>query len=1517
MNIDEYLATEQFVFQPENTLRLRRRRILNHIKEKRLKFNNNTNNNNNNNSNNSVVIPSIIVSSSSRSLSHLSSLSSLSKSSKVSNRSANHSSSCQNKQLHWRSCEKYLLNKFEPNLQRNQFYELTNNRNRKGRNQLEERYYPSTQTKELLHSSNSVRYGEYNRKRNRASHISRKEISNKENDILQREKEKSRKIGRNKLLERCCSPQYHSIFIPFQSSTSSLTEPSTTTQTTIPLSTCSALVKNSHLRYSSLSITPSSESYRSPSTSSSISLPTTSKRNSFLRRNNSSRKKSNRTSSHISSVDRSKCSKRNRSDYLLPSVTSSLNSNASPCQLTFNESWNNENRSSKSNLNNRIEGVDGEEEEEDRELNILEQSKKETCQQYQTSLEGTDHKTSHSCQGHPKSQKHKEITSTNIIDKEVKFPKNIIFHNCNSGDTNNKDKNNNCDKNNQNYQNRQETYQGKQLYKHLKNRCNNSTSRNNSIDQHCRNRPANHYPYNHTTNKRHNIRCNNKLEERSFIQTHPDHHSHHQHHYQPSTIEIYGENINKNLISCNQSFGKIKNNYLSTPNSSILSSYHGADKRSLSRQKRTKTEKNFVESEEGDPDSRLSTTSFHQLTNDSISDNYSSSQSLTSTSSSSPLSSSGCLCSKCITQTKSQEEEIFTSDIQTTSLKDITTNHLQYSSIQFERTPFVSTSFTHNQQQQHSQHHHQQQQQYHLKHSDLFKHQQQQQNIDNISKQNNFHRNNTFTFDESISKLFCPQTIYRRHLSTKRKHSKNNNSIKSFRNRSVHRKMHDSLDSRNFNNNNNNNNNNLSNSSNSNGTRSNVNNRSKPSSNTDTIKRSKKKSSRQATTTSTTDRNTTAKRTKLKKSLSMSLRSDGISFDETPSQSNSALYRMQQRKFKPKQLTNETNQFLQIPMNMSGIAHHLSANNNYRNHPTFQINSHNRYPYIPNLPLSVEIPDKHDDEKFVNSDLLKEIVSANRHRLVPPNRSDNEADLFNTNSNWSQYSHSCNEDPEFRFSDRFISPSGPLPHNRSKLTLFSKKDTIPLQLQNRKFKKSKNHIPNSDQTENNENLISSLTSRSYAKVSYHKDFEDMDVPAIKSTDYNSGDLVIVKPIVRIARLNLNIVNQRPEYDPLEAINRLTRYDISRYKRGGALIIANSHFINRNTLPGKDIDCSNFSQLFSQFGFHTKIEKNLNTVTMKHVLEQFALEAHRSRFSNNENDEWECVVLLLTSHGLKNKIFGTDEKYIQVHELVKLFSSVLPGRPKLLFIDTCRGDKYYDGKEPSFWSKLNGRLNHAANKTMNKIDTMKSKIESNAKNSTNGKNITNFESWNRNLDGTIPTMISEQPCNIDEEEIDKSNRFHNLPTTRSSDIENEQFENDVGTNNSREQLNKKTSPKDNDLRRKTSRTSEKKINNKVKESDENIMEVMKDTKDLMIGFATVEDYVSWADHVNGSNYIKTLVDEFAKNAWRRDIVRLMKSVGKRLATNPVFNNQKPYIQEAEFHHSFTKDLYFYPGYYYNH
>lgn len=141
-------------------------------------------------------------------------------------------------------------------------------------------------------------------------------------------------------------------------------------------------------------------------------------------------------------------------------------------------------------------------------------------------------------------------------------------------------------------------------------------------------------------------------------------------------------------------------------------------------------------------------------------------------------------------------------------------------------------------------------------------------------------------------------------------------------------------------------------------------------------------------------------------------------------------------------------------------------------------------------------------------------------------------------------------------------------------------------------------------------------------------------------------------------------------------------DVFRYRTdfpcvGLCLLINNKNFhrsTGMSTRNGTDVDAAAVMKTFVNLGYKMLVYTDLTVKDMKEKLQSAALEDHSKHAS------FVCVIL---SHGDEGVIFGTDgvEK---LDVLTKFFKGdkckTLVGKPKLFFIQACRGSEFDGGIE---------------------------------------------------------------------------------------------------------------------------------------------------------------------------------------------------------------------------------------------
>ncbi|KAI3379130.1 hypothetical protein SNEBB_010862 [Seison nebaliae] len=171
-------------------------------------------------------------------------------------------------------------------------------------------------------------------------------------------------------------------------------------------------------------------------------------------------------------------------------------------------------------------------------------------------------------------------------------------------------------------------------------------------------------------------------------------------------------------------------------------------------------------------------------------------------------------------------------------------------------------------------------------------------------------------------------------------------------------------------------------------------------------------------------------------------------------------------------------------------------------------------------------------------------------------------------------------------------------------------------------------------------------------------------------EYYSTPGYVNTPMRRYQPTNRN----NPETNPF---NDRTKYVMTQRMRGKALLIVNSpHSQNQENAEsclGNQIDKRNFETLFHQLNFLPVSYENLKATQMRTVIENYL---HESSYGLAQGyPEWDAMAIMIIAPGTKNRVYGRDNRYILVSNIVYAMERALDRRPKMLFIDTT--PKYFD------------------------------------------------------------------------------------------------------------------------------------------------------------------------------------------------------------------------------------------------
>ncbi|CAI9722935.1 caspasecaspase-3-like [Octopus vulgaris] len=163
--------------------------------------------------------------------------------------------------------------------------------------------------------------------------------------------------------------------------------------------------------------------------------------------------------------------------------------------------------------------------------------------------------------------------------------------------------------------------------------------------------------------------------------------------------------------------------------------------------------------------------------------------------------------------------------------------------------------------------------------------------------------------------------------------------------------------------------------------------------------------------------------------------------------------------------------------------------------------------------------------------------------------------------------------------------------------------------------------------------------------------------------------------------NERVPDSQPQDVEMESVEKnnesvSTRYDMDRNKENLALIINNESFDESTGMSyrqGSDRDASAIKKALKSLHFKGIDRKNLSVKEMTQIF---------TDISTMDHTKHNCFVCVILTHGEDdNQIFGTDGK-VSLDTLVEMLlpdrCPSLIGKPKLFFIQACRGTKLDSG-----------------------------------------------------------------------------------------------------------------------------------------------------------------------------------------------------------------------------------------------
>ena len=143
----------------------------------------------------------------------------------------------------------------------------------------------------------------------------------------------------------------------------------------------------------------------------------------------------------------------------------------------------------------------------------------------------------------------------------------------------------------------------------------------------------------------------------------------------------------------------------------------------------------------------------------------------------------------------------------------------------------------------------------------------------------------------------------------------------------------------------------------------------------------------------------------------------------------------------------------------------------------------------------------------------------------------------------------------------------------------------------------------------------------------------------------------------------------PIVDRVKAIPLSGAYEMKSGCHGLAIIITNKNFSENPTRPGTGVDEENLKVMLCFLGYKVHIYRDVDSKGM------FSIFKKVQQFDHTPYDSFICCIL---SHGTKDAVLASNSIQVNIADLTGELNGdkcpKLAGKPKLFFIQACRGDE---------------------------------------------------------------------------------------------------------------------------------------------------------------------------------------------------------------------------------------------------
>ena len=188
------------------------------------------------------------------------------------------------------------------------------------------------------------------------------------------------------------------------------------------------------------------------------------------------------------------------------------------------------------------------------------------------------------------------------------------------------------------------------------------------------------------------------------------------------------------------------------------------------------------------------------------------------------------------------------------------------------------------------------------------------------------------------------------------------------------------------------------------------------------------------------------------------------------------------------------------------------------------------------------------------------------------------------------------------------------------------------------------------------------------KLNHEMERHPSSQPDSDATDsaHASGDVIQTFDVIQVMKANTMYMDDRT-------------YKMSAKVRGMCIIVNNILFQDPSfNRPGSDRDGQGLAAVFEQLSFVVHTYVNLTSYDMEKVFNEA---------SEKQSRQYDCFVAIILTHGWKqNLLYGVDNGYVSLDNIISKFNNQnckeLIGKPKLFFIQACRGEQFDSGVNSS-------------------------------------------------------------------------------------------------------------------------------------------------------------------------------------------------------------------------------------------